>query len=147
MELKIKYDDSLPSDLTILQTKTHHPIVDKISDFFKSPYQSNIIISQNGASFSPIDLNEIFYFFTENKSVYVQSKDGKQKIKERLYEMEARLPNHFVRISRFEIANLKWVDRFEYTFGGKIILHMKNKAKLLTTRTYTKKIKKILFKK
>lgn len=147
VELKIEYDRSLPEKLTIVRTKSHHSIVDKISHLFENPYLSNIVIGYNGTSYSPIELNQIDYVFTENKAVYVQSEYGKQKIKERLYEIEARLPNHFVRISRFEIINLREVQRFEYTFGGKIVLHLKNKDKLYTTRSYTKKIKNILFRK
>lgn len=147
MELKIEYDHSLPDNLTILRTKSHHSFVEKISHLFENPYPSNIIIAYDGSSFSPIELNQIYYLFTESKAVYVKSEYGKQKIKERLYEIESRLPNHFVRISRFEIANLQWVQRFEYTFGGRIILHLKNKGKLYTTRSYTKKIKNILLRK
>ncbi|GGJ88840.1 hypothetical protein GCM10007063_09220 [Lentibacillus kapialis] len=147
MELKIEYDHSLPANLTILRTKTHHEFVDKINHLFENPYPSNIIIAHNGSSFSPIDLKQVYYFFTESKAVYVKSEFGKQKITERLYEIESHLPNYFVRISRFEIVNLQWVQRFEYTFGGRITLHLKDKEQLYTTRSHTKKIKEILFRK
>lgn len=147
MELKVEYVDSLPANLTILRTKTHHSLVDQISHLFEQPYPSNIIIAQSGSSFVPIEINQIYYVFTESKAVYVQSAYGKQKIRERLYEIESRFPPHFVRISRFEVVNLQWVRRFDYTFGGKLILHLKNKEKLYTTRSYTKKMKHILFRK
>ncbi|NIK11646.1 LytTR family DNA-binding domain-containing protein [Alkalibacillus almallahensis] len=147
MELKVEYDDSLPDDLTILRTKSHHSYVDKVSQLFEDPFPSNMIITQEGSSFSPIELNQIHFFFTENKAVYANTESGKQKVQERLYEIESRLPNHFVRISRFEIVNLQWVKRFEYTFGGRIILHLKSDEKLYSTRSYTKKIKNILFRK
>ena len=147
MRLRIEYDDSLPEDLTILQTKKPDPIVDKISRHFAQPYQADTVIGYEGTSFSPIGLNQIYYFFTENKAVYVKTENNTFKIKERLYEVEAFVPNHFVRISRFEIVNLHFVERFEYTFGGKIVLHLKNDTQLYTTRSYTKDIKNILFRK
>src|SRR5690625_716133 len=147
MELKIEYDQTLPANLTIVQTKKHHSFVDKIRLLFENPYPSNVIISQDKTSLKPIKLENIYYFFTESKAVYIKSEEGQHKIKERLYEMETYLPNHFIRISRFEIINLHWVKRFEYTFGGKIILHLRNKEKLYTTRSYTKEIKKILWRK
>lgn len=147
MHLKIEFDDSLPEDLAILQMKKQHPIVDKIGAYFDQPYQAEVVIGYEGTSFSPIELNQIYYFFTENKAVYVKTDDNTFKIKERLYEIEAFVPSPFVRISRFEIVNLHFVKRFEYTFGGKIVLHLKNGITLYTTRTYTKDIKNILFRK
>lgn len=95
MKLRIEYNNKLPDNLTILQTKKHHSYVDKIKNLFKNPYSSNIIIAQDGSSFSPIELKHIYYFFTESKAVYVKSASGKHKVQERLYELESQLPHEF----------------------------------------------------
>ena len=50
-------------------------------------------------------LSEILFFETEGEKVYAHTEKDSYETKQRLYELEAILPNYFVRISRSTIAN------------------------------------------
>ncbi|WP_349409901.1 LytTR family DNA-binding domain-containing protein [Pseudalkalibacillus sp. SCS-8] len=147
MRLKIEYDARLPDDLMVLRSKEDNAYIPKVNQILAEPMGLDMIISQQDTSFYPIQTEKVYFFFTEKKGVFLKTEQGIFKTDERLYELEERLPDHFVRISRFEIINLHFLNRFEFTFGGKFVLHMSNGEKLFTTKTYTKAIKQLLFKK
>lgn len=144
MKLKVEYDQLLPEDIMILRSKEQNDFIPKINNLLGNPYLSTLIFAQQDESFIPIEVKDIHYFYTERKAVFLSKGDECFRTDERLYELNQRLPSSFVRISRFEIINLQYVKRFEYTFGGKFVLHMKNGEKLYTTKSYTKVIKNLL---
>ena len=62
----------------------------------------------------------------------------------RLYELEERLDNRFVRISNSEIVNLKKVKSLDLSFVGTICMELSNGEVSYVSRRYVSKMKKIL---
>ena len=66
-------------------------------------------------------------------------------LKERLYELEARLDRHtFVRISQSEIVNLTKVTALDLTLTGTIKMTLAGDTVCYVSRRYVKKIKEAL---
>ena len=61
----------------------------------------------------------------------------------RLYELEERLDNRFVRISNSEIVNLKKVKSLDLSFVGTICMELSNGEVSYVSRRYVSKMKKI----
>ena len=66
------------------------------------------------------------------------------QVRLRLYELEERLDNRFVRISNSEIVNLKKVKSLDLSFVGTICMELSNREVSYISRRYVSKMKKIL---
>lgn len=51
-----------------------------------------------------------------------------------------------MRISKYCLANVEWMDYFEATFGGSLVVAFKNGEKEIVSRKYAKELNKALFK-
>lgn len=88
------------------------------------------IVARKGTEFIAINLDEIAYFFTEHKIVFVRDFQGRQMIVDKnLAELEADLnKDQFFRINRKFIAHINAIERFKPD-NGKIRVFLKPEMK------------------
>jgi len=68
-----------------------------------------------------LKINEIESIFALEGTIYVSYSDGKQYlIKVRLYEIESKLPECFIRINKSAIANRRKIVQFDVQFSGAV---------------------------
>ena len=86
---------------------------------------------------------DIVRIYGERQRVYCETLSGRCLLRERLYELEARLdPRLFVRISNSEIVNSRFILRLDASLTGTLCLHMKNGAKAYASRRYVPGLRK-----
>ncbi len=73
-----------------------------------------------------LDLSDIFCFICENNKVYAITEKEKYKIKLRLYQLEERLPQNFVKLNQSCLGNISKIKRFKASFGGSLSVEFKN---------------------
>ena len=56
----------------------------------------------------------------DGRTVAVDSKGKRYRLKQRLYELEAILPQSFIRINKSAIANEQQIERFAANFSGAV---------------------------
>lgn len=81
-----------------------------------------------------LDIKEITEFYSEEKSNFCKTKNGKFKIKEKLYELEEILDKNFIRISNSCIINLNYVESFDSSITGTIEVIFKDSTKEYVSR-------------
>ena len=54
------------------------------------------------------------------KTYAIDSKNRKYRLKQRLYELEERLPSFYIRINKSTLANEQRIERFAATFSGAV---------------------------
>jgi DNA-binding LytR/AlgR family response regulator len=88
------------------------------------------IVARKGTEFVALGTEEIAYFFTEHKIVFVRDFSGRQMIVDQnLGELEAELDREvFFRLNRKFIAHSKAIDRFKPD-NGKIQVFLKPEVK------------------
>jgi DNA-binding LytR/AlgR family response regulator len=88
------------------------------------------IIAKKGNEFIALQLDEVAYFYTEHKIVFVRDFTGRQLIIDKnLGELEMALDkDKFFRINRKFIAQLKAIERFKPD-NGKIRIYLKPEMK------------------
>lgn len=92
-----------------------------------------------------IRLDEICYFETVGRDVYLTTTDDSYKIKERLYEVEELTENlKFIRVSKSHIVNVKMIKNVKSDFNSRYKLIMENDEKVFVTRTYIKEFRESL---
>jgi DNA-binding LytR/AlgR family response regulator len=88
------------------------------------------IVARKGTEFIALTTDEIAYFFTDHKIVFVRDFTGRQMIiDQNLAELESELdPEMFFRLNRKYIASQKAIDRFKPD-NGKILVFLKPEVK------------------
>lgn len=88
------------------------------------------IVGRKGTEFIALNIEDLAYFFSEHKIVFVRDFTGKQLIVDKnLTELESVLPSEqFFRINRKFIAHQKAIDRFKPD-NGKIQIFLRPEIK------------------
>lgn len=90
-----------------------------------------------------LKIDEIIYFYSEEKNNYCKTENGIFKVKEKLYELEEKLSKgDYVRISNSCIINLKYVDSFDTSIIGTIEVIFKDGSKEYVARRKVKDVMK-----
>ena len=89
--------------------------------------------------------SQIIRIYSENKKVYVRTRDDHYEVKERLYTLEEQLKDRgFVRISNSEIVNIEQIEKLDMSHVGTIKMFLKNQDETYVSRRYVSKIKEVL---
>lgn len=84
-----------------------------------------------------IHINDIIFFESIDRHIYVYTKNNKYQIKERLFELEQILDaKKFIRISQAVIVNRYMIQKITPLIGSKYTLIMSNQTKVIVTRNY-----------
>src|SRR6185295_19088925 len=83
------------------------------------------LVARKGTEFVTLTMNEVAYFHTEHKIVFVKDFSGRQLMVDmNLGEWEGVLDARFFRLNRKYIANIKAIDRFKPD-NGKVRVFLK----------------------
>ncbi len=85
--------------------------------------------------------SDIYCFAIEDGKIFAHTKDQKMQIKQRLYELEGILNLDFVKINQSCIINTKKINRFDASFGGALMVTLKNGYKDYVSRRQLKIVK------
>lgn len=96
----------------------------------KTSQSSGRIVARKGTEFVALNWDEVAYFFTEHKIVFVRDFTGRQMIADKnLAELESEMDQKlFFRINRKFLVNQKAIDRFKPD-NGKIQIFLKPEMK------------------
>ncbi|MCQ2607028.1 MAG: LytTR family DNA-binding domain-containing protein [Bacteroidales bacterium] len=88
-------------------------------------YRTRFLI-QGHSTYTKLDVDEIAYFYSENKITFAVTYAQKEHIVNfPLEQLESELSDKdFFRLNRKYIANIKAIQSFEDFFGGKLIVHL-----------------------
>ena len=106
---------------------------------------SAALIGWDGDRAVPLPEEDILRCYGEEKGVKVQTAGGVYDLRERLYELEARLDRHaFARISHSEIVNLRKITALDLSLTGTIRVTLAGGTVCWVSRRYVKKIKEAI---
>lgn len=91
-----------------------------------------------------LNLAEVYCFISENNKVFAVCEKEKFLIKYRLYQLEEKLPENFVKINQSCIADIKKIKKFDASFTGVLKVIFKNGYTDFVSRRNVKKVKERL---
>ncbi|WP_310587865.1 LytR/AlgR family response regulator transcription factor [Emticicia agri] len=94
-----------------------------------------------------IPLTDISYFEAEDKYVFLNTTDGKQYLTNyTITNLEEKLPDNFVRVSRSSIVNSHLIKELQKYFNGKYLVVMRDSkiTKIETGSTYGDNLKRLM---
>lgn len=87
---------------------------------------------------------EVFCFVVEKNKIYALTEKEKLQIKCRLYQLEERLSENFIKINQSCIANIRKIEKFDVSFSGSLVVKFKNGYIDFVSRRNLKNVKERL---
>ncbi len=91
-----------------------------------------------------INLLDVHCFGVEDNKVYALTETERLRLKQRLYQLEEKLPDNFVKINQSCIVNINKIDRFKADFSTSLSVILKNGYKDYISRRQLKSVKERL---
>lgn len=91
-----------------------------------------------------LNLSDVYCFSVEDSKVYAVLHNEKLQLKYRLYQLEEKLPQNFIKINQSCIANIKKIERFDASISGALRVCFKNGCSDYVSRRRMKDIKERL---
>lgn len=99
----------------------------------------------NGGRRDRFRLESVYYFEALDEKLFAYTGEQVYEVKMRLYEAERAFERfHFVRCSKSVILNLLLLEGISPALNGRFFAHMKNGERLMISRQYAGKMKKIV---
>lgn len=116
------------------------PEIDQLQSLVKqlqAPPKISVIRANVGDRIVIIKLDEILYFKAEDKLTTVVTNHEKEYfITPSLTQLEQKLPENFIKLSRSHIINEDYVSEIRKGFNRKLSFEMKNKTKILVGSSF-----------
>lgn len=102
------------------------------------------IVGYIGDDIVEIVPEEVHCFFIEDKKLYASLDECDALIKSRLYEIEDKLGDSFIKINQSTVVNIKQIERFSVSIGASLMVHFKNGRSDYVSRRQRKAVKERL---
>lgn len=138
MKLTVNIDKSREEEIIVFA----HEYSDLITAVSDAVNEHNFtIMGYADYSYRQLALAEVFCFISEDNKVFAITTNEKLDVKQRLYQLEERLPSHFVKINQSCIANIKQIKKFDVSVTGTMLIIFKNGYKDYVSRRQLKSVK------
>ena len=87
---------------------------------------------------------EVYCFAVEGGKTYAITQDDKLLIKYRLYQLEEKLADSFVKINQSCIVSIRQIKRFDASLSGSLMVELKNGYSDYVSRRQLKRVKERL---
>ncbi|RBR29583.1 LytTR family DNA-binding domain-containing protein [Enterococcus cecorum] len=142
MKVTVQYNQQLLKDELLISACEQSPSLTRIVDFAEK--ELFYVIGLRKKEKVRIDLKNIQRIYSANKQVFCVANGQEYQLSERLYQLQEKLPNSFVQISRTEIIQIQTVEKFAITKSGIIEIIFTDGQKTSASRRYLKKVREVL---
>lgn len=142
MKVTVQYNQQLLKDELLISACEQSPSLTRIVDFAEK--ELFYVIGLREKEKIRIDLRDIQRIYSANKQVFCVANGQEYQLSERLYQLQEKLPNSFVQISRTEIIQIQTVEKFAITKSGIIEIIFTDGQKTSASRRYLKKVREVL---
>ena len=103
--------------------------------------EESAIVGYGEREIKPLNLREVGCFFVEGGRTYATVGGGRFRVDMRIYELEERLGEDFVKVNQSCIVNVGQIERFDASFAGSLIVVMKDGMRECISRRQLKTVK------
>ena len=147
IDIKVEIDPSLRDSEVIIRTNQRSELINQIIEAIERCAGKGHpqITAFSGERTVLLSQQEIVRFYTENRRVIISTNTESYDSRLSLRKLEEQLDSAtFVRISRFEIINLRRVSGFDFSMEGTVQVHFDNGSFTWVSRRYVHIIQQTL---
>lgn len=142
MKVQIELIEGLEQPYAVIYTELINEEVQSIASLISN--SSGVITAIHNERIVVLKETDIYIIRVENEKTVIYCKNTQYICKKRLCELEKMLKHSFIKISKTTLINLKYIEGVEASFGGVMLLIMKNGCKDYVSRRYLSDLKKYL---
>ncbi len=143
MQIHIEIDESVAETTVQVRAKRMDEEVEGILRRLKEE-RVRQIPGYLGSEIALIEPEDILRAYTQGNQVLLSTDAGEYRARLRLYELEERLGEGFIRISHSELVNLRRIRCFDLSLAGSICVRMDDGAVTYASRRYVAELKRRL---
>ena len=144
LKLRFEQDKTLDKIEIVVRAAEKDAQVKALLESLSKDEPVKLTVLDSGNRASVIDEKDIVFVAAEGKLVRVVTTEGIYKAKQSLQSIESILSRSFLRVSRFEIINLKKVRKYDFTLVGTLRVEFDNGMETWASRRYIPLIKERL---
>ena len=141
-------EDTEDCDAIIRFTVASLPgLIESLKNFARPDEPVKMLVGKRNDSFCPVGVEDIVFAYAVDNDVFIHDRSQNEYlIRPKLYQLEAMLlPDYFIRINKSEIVNIRYIQRIDPMFKGRLIIYMEGEKRPLDiSRSYTKGFKERL---
>ncbi|MDO5722573.1 MAG: LytTR family DNA-binding domain-containing protein [Actinomycetaceae bacterium] len=137
MDFHLEIDPDVPRTQVRVRARYVDEDVARLQAFVTGLDQPHLtrVVGTRGEVARVLQLREIMRFFTSEKKVFAQTKDGDWQVRLRMHELQQGLPaQEFIRINQGEIVNLAAVKRLDLSSSASIGLSLVDGTRCFVSR-------------
>jgi len=138
MKFKLIIDESREEEV-LVYAKKESSFTAELEAFVKN--NTTEILGYSGGNIVKLSPSEVYAFAVEDGKVFAHTANEKHLVQKRLYQIEEIAGEGFVKINQSCIVNVALIERFEPTFGGSLMVVMKNGYRDYVSRRQMKSVK------
>lgn len=144
IHIRFEQDQTLDTVDIVIRAASHDAQVDALMESLaQRDYVRLTVLNQDNCP-TVIDEKEIVVISADGKNIRIVTLHDVFRAKQSLQSVETILSGNFLRVSRFEIINLKMVRKYDFTLVGTLRIEFKNGMETWASRRYIPIIKKRL---
>ena len=138
MKLEI-FIDKEKTEQVLIYAHKKTPLIEAIEQLINE--NQEIFLGIKDRETVRLNISEIYCFTVEENKIYAYTKYEKYQLKTRLYKVEERLGEDFVKINQSCIANIRKIERFDANYAGTLKVIFKNGHTDYVSRRNLRKVK------
>ena len=123
MKCKVFIDPACEESV-LIYARERTPLVEKLEALVTS--ESALLMGYTDGEILPLSPDEIFGLTVEDGRVIALTARGRLRLRERLYVLEERLGEDFLRINQSCLVRISAIERFHASVGGALRVTLKN---------------------
>ena len=122
----------------VIYAKRRNELVDKIEALLNADEE---LVGYLEQSIIRLNREDIYCVMVEDSKVYAQTEKEKYLLKLRLYQLEERFSEDFLKINQSCLVNVSKIKRFDSSIGGSLMVVLKNGYRDYVSRRQLKTVK------
>ena len=146
-EIEVRIDPSCPDPVILIRTARRTPEVERLVHAIETSLDDEypLIVGRKGSTTELLSQRDISRVYVESRKVLIRAGSEVYESNKSLSFLEQLLnPDRFIRISRFEIANIRMIASFDFSTAGTVYIRFEDGSVTWAARRCVRSIQQAL---
>lgn len=144
LRIRFERDETLDDIEVVVRSGEKDAQVKELIESLSTRESVKLTLLDRSGNSCIVDEKDIVFLSANGKHIDITATSGVYFAKQSLQSVEKIISRDFLRVSRFEIVNLRMVSKYDFTIGGTLRIEFENGMETWASRRYIPLIKERL---